>query len=65
MTQSTARAHAAWVALDAVAAIEVESPAYSPREREQVHGAVEKLKGRLRNVIRRFDRAGQKMKSRG
>ena len=74
-----ARRHAAWVALDAIAAIEVESPAYSPREREQVCIAVEDLKDRLRLTIRRFsklsvvscqlsekryERAGQKMRSR-
>ncbi len=65
MTRSTARAHAALVAMAAIADIEVESPAYSPRQRELVYVAVEKLKDRLRNVIRHYDRAGQKMKSRG
>jgi hypothetical protein len=64
MTRAAARAHAAWVALDAIAAIEVESPAYSPREREQVYAALEELKDRLRSTIRRYDRAGQKMRDR-
>jgi hypothetical protein len=67
MTRGTARAHAAWVALDAIASIEVESPAYSPREREQVYAAVEELKDRLRLTILRFsrcERTGQGMKSR-
>jgi len=55
MTRADARAHAAWVALDAIALIEVESPAYSPREREQVYAAVEELKERLRMTIRRWN----------
>ncbi len=40
MNRAAARAHAAWVALDAIATFEVDSPAYSPREREQVYIAV-------------------------
>ena len=47
MTRTTVSAHAAWVALDAIASIEVDSPAYSPRERERVYAAVEELKDRL------------------
>ena len=64
MTRTAARTHAAWVALDAIAALEVDSPAYSPREREQVYAAVEDLKDRLRLTIRRWERTGQKIKLR-
>lgn len=64
MNRTTARAHAAWVALDAIASLEVDSPAYSPREREQVYIAVEDLKDRLRLTIRRYERTGQKMRLR-
>jgi hypothetical protein len=64
MNRTAARAHAAWVALDAIATIELDSPAYSPREREQVYAAVEELKDKLRLTIRRWDRAGQRVKSR-
>ena len=55
MTRADARAHAAWVALDAISLIEVESPSYTPREREQVYAAVEELKERLRSTIRRWN----------
>ena len=64
MNRTTARAHAAWVALDAIAGIEVDSPAYSPREHEQVYSAVEDLKDRLRLTIRRYERTGQRMRLR-
>ena len=64
MNRITARAHAAWVALDAIAGIEVDSPAYSTREREQVYIAVEALKDRLRLTIRRYERTGQRMRLR-
>lgn len=61
MNRATARAHAAWVALDAIAGIEVESPVYSAREREQVYIATEALKDRLRITIRRWERSRQKI----
>jgi hypothetical protein len=64
MNRTIARAHAARVALDAIAVIEVDSPAYSPRQREQVYIAVEELKDRLRLTIRRYERTGQKMRLR-
>jgi hypothetical protein len=63
VTRTTARAHAAWVALGAIAAIEVDSPAYSTGEREQVYAAVEDLKDRLRFTIRRWERSGQKIQT--
>ena len=61
MNRTTVRAHAAWVATDAVASIEVDSPAYSAREREQVYAAVEDLKDQLRLTIRRWERSRQKI----
>jgi hypothetical protein len=64
MNRAMARAHATWVALAAIAAIEVDSPAYSAREREQVDAAVEALKDQLRLTIRRWERTGQKMRLR-
>lgn len=64
MNRAAARNHAAWVALDAIASLEVDSPAYSTREREQVYIAVEALKDRLRLTIRHWERTGQRMKLR-
>jgi hypothetical protein len=64
MTRTSVRAHAAWVAMGAIASIEVDSPAYSAREREQVYIAVEDLKDRLRLTIRRYERTGQRMRLR-
>jgi len=61
MTRSTARAHASWVAMHAIASIEVDSPAYSAREREQVYIATEELKDRLRLTIRQWERSRQKI----
>jgi hypothetical protein len=63
MTRATARKHSAWVAMHSIASIEVDSPVYSPREREQVYAAVEELKDLLRLTIRRYERTGQRMKS--
>ena len=55
ITEATARHHAAWVALHVIAGIEVESPAYSAREREQVYIATEELKDWLRATIWRWE----------
>lgn len=63
MKRTSARAHASWVALHAIASIEVDSPAYSAQEREQVYAAVEDLKDRLRLTIRRWERSRQKIQA--
>jgi hypothetical protein len=63
MTRDIARRHAAWVTLHAIAGIEVDSPAYSPREREQVYAAVEDLKDRLRATVRRYERSRQNIQA--
>jgi hypothetical protein len=65
MNRASARAHAAWVALDAIAAIELDSPAYSQREREQVYAAVEELKDKLRITIRRWERSRKRRTEEG
>lgn len=62
MTEAAARAHTAWVALHAIAGIEVDSPAYSAVDREQVHIATEELKDWLRATIWRWERGRSRQK---